>query len=292
MVETSTVAVLGTGIMGLPMASRLLDHGFDVRAWNRSPDKAQPLAQQGATIADTPAEAASGAQAVITMLADAEAVRSVMSGPHGASGAMAAGGLWLQTSTVGVDDTDQLRALGDSAGITFVDAPVLGTKQPAEQGMLTVLAAGPQEAQQRCREIFTPLASKVMWVGAAGAGTRLKLVANTWVLAVTEASAECVALADSLDLDPNLFLEAITGGGLDLPYAHLKGGSMIRGEYPVSFPVRLAAKDARLVLQAGEANGVDLAVPRAVLTHMRRAEQLGHGDADMAAVYEAVRDPG
>lgn len=282
-----TVAVLGTGIMGYPMAARLIDEGFDVRVWNRTKAKAQPLGEHGATVADTPPEAVAGANLVITMLASAAVVRDVMNTPGGALAATSPKTLWVQMSTVGVKDTGELQELADAAEVPFIDAPVLGTKQPAEQGQLVVLASGPATAQDRCERVFAPLASKVMWIGAAGEGTRLKLVANNWVLALTEASAECVALARHLGLDPQLFLDAIEGTGVDSAYAHLKGKTMIQQEFPASFPARLAVKDASLVLDAAGSD-VDLPTARGVYRQMERTQELGHGDEDMAAAYHAV----
>lgn len=289
--DGSTGAVLGTGLMGYPMATRLLDGGFDVRVWNRTREKAQPLGDRGAAVAATPAEAVSGADFVITMLASAAVIRDLMGGPDGALAAMGSGATWLQTSTVGIKDTAELRDTAESAGVTYVDAPVLGTKQPAEQGKLAVLAAGPAAARERCDPVFAPLSGKVMWVGAAGDGTALKLVANNWVLALVGASAECVGLARSLGLDPQLFLDAIEGTGVDSPYAHIKGTAMIQREFPTSFPAGLAVKDASLVLDAGAAN-VRLPVARAVYEQMERTQELGHGDEDMAAVYYAVTGDG
>lgn len=287
-----TVAVLGTGIMGQPMAANLLAAGFAVRAWNRTASRARPLADHGATITDSPADAARGADFVLTMLADGPSVASVMSGPDGALAAMGAAtrgaaAVWLQMSTVGLQHTERLAGLAAESGVDFVDAPVLGTRQPAMDGKLVVLESGPAELTERCRPVFDAVGARTQRIGEAGAGSRLKLVANNWVLAVTNATAECVGLAEELNLDPKAFLEAISGGALDLPYAHLKGNAMISGEYQLSFPLSLAAKDARLVLDAA-GSSLDLGGVRAALTHLERAEQAGHGGEDMAALYHGL----
>jgi 3-hydroxyisobutyrate dehydrogenase len=282
MTSRSTVAVLGTGIMGLPMAANLLAAGLTIRVWNRTLEKAQPLAEKGAEVFATPAEAVAGADVVVTMLADGQAVRDTFEAVSPEPGA-----LWVQMSTVGVDWTGKLASAAEKAGVAFVDAPVLGTKQPAEQGKLVVLASGPDEVHDRCAPVFDAVGSRTIWVGPAGAGTRIKLVANAWVLALTNATAESVALAQALDVDPNLFLDAIRGGSLDVPYAHVKGAAMIAGEYPPSFPARLAAKDARLVVEAG-GDAVDLAGVVATLGHLEAAVEAGHGDEDMAALFRSV----
>lgn len=286
------VAMLGTGIMGLPMARRLLAAGVEVRAWNRTREKAQPLEADGARVAGSPAEAVHGAELVITMVADGDAVAATME-DGGALSAMSDGAVWLQMSTVGIAATEALQALADERGVAFVDAPVLGTKKPAEQGGLTVLASGPDEARERCRPVFDAVGSKTLWLGEAGAGTRMKLVLNNWVLSLVESLAETVALAESLAIDPRLFLETIEGGPYGPPSAALKGGAMVEREFPPSFPLSLALKDAGLVLEAAERKRLELPVTRAAQAQMRRAVEAGHGDEDMAATYWAsagVRD--
>ncbi|MFF1614674.1 NAD(P)-dependent oxidoreductase [Amycolatopsis sp. NPDC058278] len=276
-----TVAFLGTGIMGAPMAANIAKAGLEVRVWNRTREKAEPLSDL-ATVADSAASAAEGADTLVTMLADGPAVAEAFEAASPASGT-----LWLQMSTVGLDWTDRLAELAEKAGVVFVDAPVLGTRQPAEQAQLQVLASGPEEARPKATPVFDAVAVKTQWLGPAGRGSRLKLVLNAWVLALTNATAESLGLARALDLDPALFLETIKGGGLDVGYAHVKGGAMLSGEYPPSFPAGLAAKDARLVVEAA-AEDVDVAGAKAVLAHLEAAVEAGHGDEDMAALYRAV----
>jgi 3-hydroxyisobutyrate dehydrogenase len=283
----TSVAVLGTGIMGLPMAKRLVGAGFEVRVWNRTAEKARALGEAGATVAATPAEAAAGADVLLTMLADGPTVAAVVEQVEGAE---ALPPVWIQASTVGVEQTGRLAALAGRLGMTFVDAPVLGTRQPAEQGALVVLAAGPEAVRDSCAPVFDAIGSRTRWVGVEpGAASRLKLVVNSWVLALTAATAEALALAGALDLDPKLFLDTIAGTGTDSPYAHVKGAAMIAGEYPVAFPLSLAAKDAQLVEEAAEAAGVPLPVAAAIRAQLDRADELGHGADDMGAIFTAYR---
>jgi 3-hydroxyisobutyrate dehydrogenase len=195
--------------------------------------------------------------------------------------------LWLQMSTVGLGWTDRLAAAAGKAGVVFVDAPVLGTRQPAEHAQLQVLASGPEEARPAATPVFDAVGLRTRWLGPAGQGSRLKLVVNAWVLALTNATAESLGLARALGLDPALFLETIEGGSLDVGYAHVKGGAMLAGEYRAAFPAGLAAKDARLVVEAA-GDDVDLAGARAVLAHLDAVVAAGHGDEDMAALYRAV----
>jgi 3-hydroxyisobutyrate dehydrogenase len=284
----TTVAVLGTGIMGEPIARNLIA-GFDVRVWNRTRDKAEALAGDGATVCDTPREAATGADIVYTMLADAAATSDTMTGDDGALAAMGPQTVWIQAGTVGLDGIGRLAALAADAGVGFVDAPVLGTRVPAQDGQLVVLAAAPEELRSRVEPVFDAIGSRTMWVGDVGDASRLKLVANSWVLAITTAIGEAFALAQGLDVDPALFLEAIAGGALDLPYAHMKGDLITKREFPASFPIAGAVKDAGLIVAAGEQTGVHLEVAAAVRRQMETARDSGHGDEDMAAVWYAAR---
>jgi 3-hydroxyisobutyrate dehydrogenase len=281
--RNDTVAVLGAGgTMGFPMARNMLGASIAVRAWNRSAEKTQPLARDGAEVCDSPAQAAQGAGVVLTMLSDADAVVETM---RAALPAVGEGVLWLQMSTVGEEGTERCIELAGEHGIAFIDAPVLGTKAPAEQGELVVLASGPQKLRRRVQPIFDAVGQKTMWIAdAAGAGTRMKLVANSWVLTVTEGAAETIALAEGLELDPVLLFEALDGGTLDLPYLRMKGKAMIERNFEPMFRLELAAKDARLVEDAAKRRELDLPVLSAIARRM--TEGAGeHGDKDMAATY-------
>jgi 3-hydroxyisobutyrate dehydrogenase len=279
------ISFLGTGIMGAPMARHLVEAGHDVTVWNRSADKARPLGEAGASVAEDPAAAVSGAEVVVTMLSDGGVVEEVM---REAAPAAAEGAIWWQASTVGIVATERLVALAREHGLAYVDAPVLGTKGPAEQGQLVVLASGDDDALDRLAPLFDAVGSKTIRLGAAGAGTRFKLVMNHWVLAVTDAIAETLAFARGLDLDPALFLDAIEGGSLDIGYAHLKGPGMIKGELPVAFPLKHALKDADLILEAGDRHDLQLALAGVVRDRFAQAADAGHGDADMGMVAAAL----
>jgi 3-hydroxyisobutyrate dehydrogenase len=286
MAAKQTVAVLGAGgIMGFAMARNLARDGYAIRAWNRSREKAEPLSDDGAEIYDSPAQAAEGADVIVTMVADADAVLDAMAGDGGAlSGSAAGDAIWLQMSTVGIDGTERCAALAADRGIAFLDAPVLGTKAPAEQGKLVVLASGPSELHDRVQPIFDCVGARTMWVGEAGAASRLKLAVNAWILTVLEGTAETLALAGGLGLDPQLVLDAVKDGPLDLGYLQMKGKAMMAGDFEPSFRLRLAAKDAGLVDDAIERHGLDLPMVSAI----RRRLDEGvpeHGEKDMSATY-------
>jgi 3-hydroxyisobutyrate dehydrogenase len=278
-----TIAVLGTGVMGAPMARNLARAGHEVRAWNRSPEKAAPLRDDGVDVRDDPA-IASGADVVLTMLSDADAVLAVAEQAD-----LGEGQIWWQASTIGLEGTERCAALAGKTGAVLVDAPVLGTRQPAEDGQLVILASGPEDALDTCAPYFDAVSARTMRLGEAGAGTRLKLAVNSWVLAVTQGAAETVALTQALGLDPSLVIEAVNGGGLDLPYFRMKAKLMMNEEFPASFALALAAKDARLVTEAAERHGADVPAARAIADRMAEATEAGHGDEDMAATYRLSR---
>ena len=284
MSERPTVALLGTGIMGAGMARNLAAAGFSLRVWNRTRAKAEPLAETGATVADTPAEAVRGAGVVITMLYDAASVESALGE---AREALTEGAVLVQQSTVGVEGATRLARLADELGLVYVDAPVLGTKKPAEDGALVVLASGPDDQQQVLAPVFDAMGSRTVWVGEAGAGSRLKLVANSWVLTVLEGIAEALTFATALDLDPTLFLDAVKGGAMDAPYVQLKGKAMLEGQFDAAFALDAATKDAGLIVDAAQSAGTDVAIVEVARRYLVAASEAGHGDQDMAATFLA-----
>src|SRR6202035_2209994 len=241
------VAVLGAGgMMGYPMTRNLARARLSVTAWNRSPDKVTPLADDGVRGAGAAAEA--------------------------------------QMSTIGEAGPDECARLAADRELTFVDAPVLGTRQPAEQGELVVLASGPAEARDQVQPVFDILGRKTIWVGEAGGGTRLKLVNNSWLLAVVEAGAETIALAEGLGIRPELFLDSIDGGPLDLPYLRLKAAAIAERDFEPALRLALAAKDAALVEEAASRRELDLPVLRAIRERLEEGARQ-HGHADVSATY-------
>jgi 3-hydroxyisobutyrate dehydrogenase len=217
---------------------------------------------------------------VVTVLSDAEVVEGVVR-----QAAPNAGTIWLQQATVGVAGCERLAAVAEELGLVYVDAPVLGTKGPAEAGQLTVLASGPDDAREAVTPVLDAIGAQTRWLGAAGAGSRLKLVMNAWVLTIVEGVAESLSLARALGLEPQQFLDVVKGGAMDAPYVQAKGGAMLRGELDPQFPLWGAVKDARLIEEAGAGAGVDLAIVPAARRHFERALADGHGDQDMVATY-------
>jgi 3-hydroxyisobutyrate dehydrogenase len=271
------VAVLGTGTMGAPMARNLAQAGITVRAWNRTAEKARGV--EGAEAFESAQEAVAGADFVLTILADGDAVEETVRDLDFGDAT------WLQMSTVGVEATERLMEIAGQ--VPFVDAPVVGTKQPAEEGKLVVLASGPGDALDRTQPIFDAVGGKTIRLGEAGEGTRLKLVINSWLVILVEALAETIAFSEAIGIDPERFLETIDGGPTGPAYAQLKGKMMIARKFDPSFSLALARKDARLVLEAAHRHGFDAALVEVVADKMDAAIAAGHGDEDMAATIFA-----
>jgi 3-hydroxyisobutyrate dehydrogenase len=283
--QETSVTVLGTGRMGAPIARNLLGAGFPVTVWNREPEATTPLGDAGATLAPTPAAAVDGADVVITMVADGDAVAQTVSGSTGALETLQPGSVWIQMGTIGVEWTERFATLAASRGVVFVDAPVSGSDGPAREGTLILLASGPEEIHAPLQPIFDAIGRKTLWVGPAGNGSRLKLVLNNWLAAQVEGMAETIALTEALGLDSHVFLEAIDGEPLGSPYAVAKGRAMIAGEYTAGFAMRLGLKDVGLALDAARETNLELPITATVAQRFERAVADGHGDEDVAAVF-------
>ena len=270
--------------MGAPMAASLARAGHEMRVWNRTHAKAEGL---GATVAETPAHAVEGVEAIITMLADGDSVAAVMARALPASPRAA---IWVQMSTVGVEAWDALASLAAEHGVTIVDAPVMGSRPQAEAGQLLPLVSGPEPACRLIAPVLEAFSRDILWLGEAGGlGTRLKLVANHWIINSVENLAETLAFADALTIDPRRFLELISGAPFDMQYAHWKAAMMLEGDFPPAFSLRLARKDVLLALDAAATAGIDLALAQATDNRLARAIELGHGEDDAAATYVAAR---
>lgn len=279
--STPTVALLGTGIMGSGMARNIAAAGLPLRVWNRTAERAAPLADVG-RVADTVAEAVDGADVVLTMLFDVDSVADAMAQ---AKGHLGPDSVWLQQTTVGVRGAARLAELADDLGLPMVDAPVMGTRKPAEEGNLVILASGPEELRDRVQPVLDAVGSRTMWVGTGQEGSRLKLVANAFVVTMIEGLAESLALARDLGLDPADFLAVIEGGAMDSPYVQAKGAAMLSGELEPSFTLEGAYKDVGLILEAAQDTHTELGLIPGVQAHFARAVEAGHADLDMAATY-------
>jgi 3-hydroxyisobutyrate dehydrogenase len=277
--------------MGAPIAHNLLAAGFAVSVWDRSAEKAAALVADGARLASSPAEAAQGVTVVLTMLTDGDAVRDVMLRRDGALASLPPGSAWIQMATIGQEWTERLATVAGAHRLEFVDAPVSGSDGPAREGELVVLASGPERVRASLQPIFDAIGRKTLWLGAAGNGTRMKLVLNNWLASQVEAVAETIALTEALGVDPRLFLETIADGPLGSPYAVAKGQGMIAGEFAPGFPLRLAYKDIRLALDAAREHQLELPVTEALVPRWQQAIASGHADDDLSAVIAVASPP-
>jgi 3-hydroxyisobutyrate dehydrogenase len=277
------VALLGTGIMGVGVSHALLRAGHQVTVWNRTLDRARPLAEDGAVVAETPEAAVVDAQAVITLLYDADAVGAVA---DRFLPALDSDAVWLQLSTVGPQAAAELGQRAERAGIGYLDAPVVGTKLPAEQGKLSALISGRPDAIDRVQPVLEAISSKITIAGdRPGSASALKLVCNAWIGLLTSGIAQSIALAEAAGLEPNLFLSAIKDTAVDSGYAQIKGPMMINSEYaPPAFPVDGVIKDLGLIRDLAGSVGTTTVLVDAVGDVFDRASAAGHGADDMAAV--------
>ena len=287
--EHETVAVLGIGTMGHGMAASLLRAGLPTIVWNRDPEPTRDLADLGAEVAATAADAAARAAIVVTMVTDADAVMSIAS-DQGMLDALAGGAIWAQMSTIGVAGIERVIGLVESErpDVTLLDAPVSGSKEPAEQGLLTIFASGPDDARARVTPLFDALGQRTVWVGPLGAGSRLKLVNNALLAFSAEGLGTSVALARRLGLETETVIEALGGGPLVSPWEAAKLQRIARGDYSAQFALALALKDVHLALEAVDANRF---TAFAALAHeWERAVDHGLGNEDITVVTRALQD--
>lgn len=283
--DRKTIAVLGTGLIGAPVARNLHMQGFTVHAWNRTAAKAQALGADGVRAFDTPADTVRGADIIVTVLNDGPSVHEAV---HAAAPGLAKGAIWVQLSTVGIRSIDTLAALAQQHGLVFYDSPVQGTRQPAEQAQLIILASGPIKQRAAVQPVFDAIGKRTLWVSEQiGASSRLKLALNTWAFALTHGLAESLAIVEGLGVDPALVVDVVTGGPMDSEYFQAKAASILTENYAASFSIINAVKDARLVIDAAAQAGVQVDTAQAGLRRFERALEAGHGDKDMAASYLA-----
>jgi 3-hydroxyisobutyrate dehydrogenase len=285
------VAVLGIGAMGHGMAASAMRAGIPTIVWNRKPEATRDLAELGAEVAETAADAARRAAIVVTMVTDTDAVISIAR-EQGMLAALAPGAIWVQMSTIGVAGIERVAAMVDAErpDVTFLDAPVSGSKDPAEQGQLTIFASGPEEARSRVAPLFDALGRRTIWVGAVGAGSRLKLVNNTWLAFAAEAVAASVALARRLGLETETVVGALGGGPLVSPWQAAKLQRIAKDEFSTQFALSLALKDVRLALEAVDDDR--FAALACLADEWQRVVDQGLGDQDLTVITRALAQQG
>jgi 3-hydroxyisobutyrate dehydrogenase len=285
--DATTVAFLGIGIMGSAMARNLVGAGLPTTVWDRSPSATVPLSEAGARVAASPPEAVRDARLVITMLPTAAIAESVLF-DSGAAQALAEGAVWAQMGTIGTTETSQLasRLSQLRPDVMFVDAPVSGSKAPAEAGQLLILASGPGRAKPIAAPAFSAIGRRTIWLGEAGQGSRMKLVVNAYMSILIEGVAEALELASQLGIDNAQLADAIEGGPLDAPIADAKLHKMADGDFAPEFPLEWALKDVDLAIAA--AGSGTLPVLAALSSQWRAAVAAGHGREDVSAARLAL----
>ena len=283
-----TVAVLGLGVMGRAMAARTVGAGLPTTVWNRRPEAATELAEQGARVAAGPAEAVADADVVITMVTDAEAVLAVADG-GGMLAGMKNGAIWAQMSTIGVLGTDRVAQLvrDRRPDVTLLDAPVAGSKAPAEQGALTIFASGPPEVADRVAPVFGAIGRHTAWVGPLGAGSRIKLVNNMLLAFEAQGLAEALAVGDTLGLDTATVLDALDGSPLVSAWSAQKAQRIRAGDYSPEYALRLGLKDVELAVATAPVDR--LSVAGSIMAQWQRAVDRGLGDEDVTVITRALQ---
>jgi 3-hydroxyisobutyrate dehydrogenase len=287
--EQTKIALLGLGLMGSGMAGHLLDAGYPLTIWNRTPGKAQALEARGARLAKSPREAAAGAAVVISMLADVPVCRDVWLGRGEALVDIAPGTILIESSTVSVEWIEELERAAKEHGCDLVDAPVTGSKPQAEAGQLLFLAGGSSATVNKVTPVLKAMGRDVVHVGPAGSGARLKLINNFLSGSQVAALAEALSLIERSGLDREKALGVLTEGAPGSPLVKLLSGRMTARQYEPNFVLRLMAKDLRYAVTEADHQALDLDMGRAALRVFEHAIAAGQGDDDMSAVVEQFR---
>ncbi|MGC2402527.1 MAG: NAD(P)-dependent oxidoreductase [Acidobacteriaceae bacterium] len=288
MAETK-IALLGLGLMGSGMAGRLLDAGYPLTIWNRTPGKTHALAQRGARVASSPRQAAAVSDVVISMLADVPVCRDVWLGRGEAILGAAPGKVLVESSTVTVEWIDELARAAKEQGCEVVDAPVTGSKPQAAAGQLLFLAGGSSPALEKINPVLKAMGRDVVHVGPSGSGARLKLINNFLSGSQVAALAEALSLIERSGLDIEKALGVLTEGAPGSPVVKLLSGRMTARQYEPNFALQLMAKDLRYAVNEADRFTLDLDTGRAALRVFEHAIAAGQGEEDMAAVVEQFR---
>jgi len=281
--QRPSVAVLGLGMMGHAFAANLLKNGFTTYGWNRTKARGEDLKSAGMKLTDSPEEAVKQADVVITMLADAATTENVL---QQALSSLKHGAIVTQMGTIGVASTTTLLTIfrGQRPDVVFLDAPVSGTKTPAENAQIVVLASGDRERAKAIEPVFAAIAKGTKWLGEAGAASRMKLVVNAWLMSMVQGLAESTQIAHELGFTPEEFWSALDGGPLAVPYVKGKLDMISGGHYEPQMHLTWALKDVKLALAATPNNhlpGLQL-----ISDVWQDAVDRGYGEKDLSVIYQ------
>lgn len=285
------IGFVGLGIMGSAMASNLLRAGFEVTVWNRSPDKYSLLVDLEATVAASPRAVAERSDVVIAMMATPAAVLSVRDGAEGIIAGLSSGNGYVDMSTVDADTSLESYRLAHEKGALFLEAPVAGSRKPAEDATLTIMAAGDRELYDSSLPVLEKMGKKILFLGETGKASRMKLANNLVMCGMLTALSEGIALASGSGLDTAQLLEVLDSGAVANPMFRLKGPQIAANkEFPTAFPLKHMQKDLRLALQLAEEVGQPLFVTATINELYKKALAENLGDADFAAVSRVIRN--
>jgi 3-hydroxyisobutyrate dehydrogenase len=285
--ENESVAFLGIGTMGHAMAARALGAGIPTIVWNRNPEATRDLANLGAEVAESAADAGRRAAIVVTMVTNVDVVLAIAK-DQGMLAALAPGAIWVQMSTIGDGGIKRVESLvrAERPDVVLIDAPVSGSKEPAEQGQLTIFASGSDAVRSRLAPLFDALGRRTIWVGPVGTGSRLKLVANTWLALAAEAVNVSVALSHQLGLETESVINALGDGPLVSAWQAAKLERIAQGDFSAQFALSLALKDVHLALEdAGRERFPALA---SLADEWQGVVDRGFGDDDLTVVVRAL----
>jgi 3-hydroxyisobutyrate dehydrogenase-like beta-hydroxyacid dehydrogenase len=282
------IGFMGLGIMGTPMAANLLKAGYAVMVYNRTPEKTEPLVKLGAGSASNPKALAKAADVVIAMVTGPEALGHLLWGPDGAGGALNHSKIFINMSSVSPGYTRDLARELEPTGVTFIDAPVSGTKKPAEDGTLIILAGGPQDKVQELEPVLLAMGKKVVYCGAAGQGSMMKMFINLLLGMMMEGFAEALNFGKLGGLSTEAMLDTVYSGPLNCAMFQVKAANLQNKNYPTAFPLKHMTKDAKFVVDTAYELGAPVPVGQMILHLYRTGVAQGWGDEDLSAIAKVL----
>jgi 3-hydroxyisobutyrate dehydrogenase-like beta-hydroxyacid dehydrogenase len=282
------IGFMGLGIMGTPMAANLLKAGYAVMVYNRTPEKTEPLVKLGAGSASNPKALAKAADVVIAMVTGPEALGHLLWGPDGAGGAFNHSKIFINMSSVSPGYTRDLARELEPTGVTFIDAPVSGTKKPAEDGTLIILAGGPQDKVQELKPVLLAMGKKVVYCGAAGQGSMMKMFINLLLGMMMEGFAEALNFGKLGGLSTEAMLDTVYSGPLNCAMFQVKAANLQNKNYPTAFPLKHMTKDAKFVVDTAYELGAPVPVGQMILHLYRTGVAQGWGDEDLSAIAKVL----
>ncbi len=286
------IGFMGLGIMGAPMAMNLHRAGFPLAVYNRSPEKAKPLAELGVEVASSPGSLAQATDVLILMVTGPEAIQDLLWGAEGAFRELQTGKALINMSSVPPRFTRELGAMLSARGVTFIDAPVSGSKKPAEDGTLIILAGGPEAAVKQVTPLLSAMGKRVVYCGEAGQGSMMKMTINLLLGLMMAALGETVNFGQAGGLSLETILEVVHSGPLSCGLYQLKTEMLKAGEFPPQFPLKHMTKDAKFIIDTAYETGAAAPLGHLLLHLFRLGVSKGLGEQDFAAIARVIGDLG